>query len=91
VNAGVEKANSFLKSHSAEVELTRIVDGAVLLRLKTNGHGCGSNPASLKEAVEELIYESAPDVAALAIEGVEPQNFVPLGALGIALESKGVA
>jgi hypothetical protein len=27
----------------------------------------------------------------LAIEGVEPQNFVPLGALGVALESKGVA
>jgi Fe-S cluster biogenesis protein NfuA len=91
VNLGVEKANSFLKSHSAEVELTRIVDGAVLLRLKANGHGCGSNPASLKEAVEELIYESAPDVAALAIEGVEPQNFVPLGALGVALESKGAA
>jgi len=61
------------------------------LRLKANGHGCGSNPAALKEAVEELIYESAPDVAMLTIEGAEPQSFVPITALGASLVSKEVA
>jgi Fe-S cluster biogenesis protein NfuA len=91
VHQGIEKARSFLKPHAGELELLRIEDGAVHLRLKTSGHGCGSNPASLKEAVEELIYESAPDLTILTIEGAEPQGFVPIAMLGGSLVSKGVA
>ncbi len=78
VNQGIEKAHAFLKPHAAELQLLRMDSGAVQLRLTVKGHGCGSNPAVLKEAVEELIYESAPDVTALTIEGAEPQNFVPV-------------
>jgi Fe-S cluster biogenesis protein NfuA len=81
VHQALENADSFLKPHGSEVELVSINGGEVRLRLKANGHGCGSNPVSLKQGVEELIYESAPDVTALTIEGAEPQSFVPLGAL----------
>jgi hypothetical protein len=41
--------------------------------------------------VEELIYESAPDVTLLTIEGADPQSFVPIAALGASLVSKEVA
>jgi Fe-S cluster biogenesis protein NfuA len=82
VNQGVERARSFLKPHGGEMELIRIEEGSVRLRLKVSGHGCGSNPASLKEALEEMIYESAPDVTVLTIEGAEQQSFVPLASLG---------
>jgi Fe-S cluster biogenesis protein NfuA len=96
VNEALEKARSFLKPHSGEVEIVSIDGGDVRVRLSANGHGCGSNPASLKEAVEELIYESAPDVTALTIDirdspGSVSQSFVPLAALsaGASLVSKG--
>jgi Fe-S cluster biogenesis protein NfuA len=82
VNQGIEKAHAFLKPHAAELQPLRIDGGAVHLRLTVKAQGCGSNPAALKEAVEELIYESAPDVTLLIIEGADPQSFVPIAALG---------
>lgn len=91
VSQGMDKARAYLKAYSAELELVRMDGGVVHVRLKANGHGCGSNATVLKEAVEELIYESAPDVAMLTIEGAEPQSFVPIGALGAPLVSKGAA
>jgi Fe-S cluster biogenesis protein NfuA len=91
VNQGIEKARSFLKAQGGEVERLRVDAGDVHLRLTVTGHGCGSNPAVLKEVVEELIYESAPDVTALIIEGAEPQSFVPISALVATVAAKGVA
>jgi Fe-S cluster biogenesis protein NfuA len=87
VNHAVEKARTFLNSHSGELELVAIDGGAVRLRLKVKAHGCGSNSASLQEAVEEMIYESAPDVASLTIDGAEAQeqSFVPLTSLNASI------
>ena len=75
----LEKARSRLRAHDGEVELLSIQDGAVRLRLQANGHGCGSTAQALKETVEEAIYQAAPDITALIIEGAEDkQGFVPL-------------
>jgi len=87
VNQGIEKARAFLKPHAAELQRLRMDSGSVHLRLTAKGHDCGSNPAALKEAVEELIYESAPDVTSLTIEGAE-QSFVPIAELGATLATK---
>jgi Fe-S cluster biogenesis protein NfuA len=89
VNSGIEKARTFLKSRGGELEVVRVDGAGVQLRMTVTAHGCGTNPEALKASVEELIYESAPDVAALVIEGTEAQNFVPVGAIGGALLSKG--
>jgi hypothetical protein len=71
---GIEKANRQMRSRSATVELIGMEDGAVRLNLKANGHG----PA-LKEVVEAAIYQAAPDVTSLVIEGAEEkQAFVPI-------------
>jgi nitrite reductase/ring-hydroxylating ferredoxin subunit len=61
--------------------------GAVTLRLEGNCHGCPSSSATLKLAVEEAIYEGAPDVTAIIVQGsVQEQApaiaFVPLSQLG---------
>ncbi len=75
----LEKARTRIQAHGGEVELLSIEDGAVRLRLRANGHGCGSTSQSLKETVEEAVYREAPDVASLLIEGSEEkQSFVPL-------------
>ncbi len=90
LHSGIDKARTFLNSHG-ELHIVRIDGMSVHLRLSIASEGCGSNPEALKASVEELIYESAPDVASLTIEGAEPLNFVPVGAIGGALLSKGAA
>jgi len=86
VNQALEKANRQMRSRSATVELVSMEDGAVRLNLKANGHG----PA-LKEIVEAGIYQAAPDITSLIIEGAEEkQAFVPLEMLlGTSLASSG--
>jgi len=61
----------------------RLEGGAVRLAVTRNGHSCGSSTKELRSVVEEGIYELAPDVAALQIDGLEEP-----GAAGfVALES----
>jgi len=78
----LDKAGSKLRSHEGSVELLSIEDGAVRLRLQANGHGCGSTGAALKEMVEDAVYQAAPDITALVIEGADEketkEGFVPL-------------
>jgi hypothetical protein len=87
VHGAIEKANRQMRSRDGSVELVGIEDGVVRLHLKANGHG----PA-LKEIVEAAIYQAAPDVASLVIDGAEEkQAFVPLEMLlGSSLAKVGV-
>jgi Fe-S cluster biogenesis protein NfuA len=79
VTQAVDKARSRVRPHEGEVELLSVRDGAVRVRLKANGHGCGSTGQALKEIVENAVYQGAPDIASLVIEGAEEkQGFVSL-------------
>lgn len=80
VAQALDKVSLKLRAHEGRVELLNIQDGSVHLRLQANGHGCGSTGRALKEMVENAVYQAAPDVAALVIEGADDdkQGFVPL-------------
>lgn len=79
IDRALDKARERLRPHRGEVELIDIQDGAVRLRLRANGHGCGSTAEALKEIVENAVYRMAPDIASLAIEGAgDTQSFVPI-------------
>jgi Fe-S cluster biogenesis protein NfuA len=84
VTQALDKARSRLRAHEGEVELLSIQDGAVRLRLYANGHGCGSTAQTLKEMVEDAVYQGAPDVTALVIESAGAESagrkpgFVPI-------------
>jgi Fe-S cluster biogenesis protein NfuA/nitrite reductase/ring-hydroxylating ferredoxin subunit len=88
VAQALEKTRPYLKSHGGNVNLVGVDDlGAVTLRLEGNCHGCPSSSATLKLAVEEAIYEAAPDVTAIIVQGsIEEKSpaiaFVPLSQLG---------
>ncbi|MGD0402974.1 MAG: NifU family protein [Candidatus Acidiferrales bacterium] len=88
VTQALEKTRPYLKSHGGNVSLLGVDDeGAVTLRLEGNCHGCPSSSATLKLAVEEAIYEAAPDVTAIIVQGsIEEKSpaiaFVPLSQLG---------
>ena len=88
VQQALEKTRPYLKSHGGNVSLVGVDDaGAATLRLEGNCHCCPSSSATLKLAVEEAIYEAAPDVTAILVQGSiqdqpPPLAFVPLSALG---------
>lgn len=83
----LEKTRPYLRSHGGNVELVSLDDaGVVTLRLTGSCDGCASSSATLKQAVEEAIYEAAPDVTGIEVPGVEatkaaPVGFVPLASL----------
>jgi Fe-S cluster biogenesis protein NfuA len=82
VEQALEKVRPLLRSHGGDVELTDLSDGVVKLKLEGSCHGCPSSSITLRNAIEEAIFEFAPDVARLEVTGVvEPPptaGFVPL-------------
>jgi Fe-S cluster biogenesis protein NfuA len=82
VARALENLHGFLRSHSGSVELLEIRDGVVRLRLGVRG--CASTSAALKEAVEQAIYEAAPETAGIFFEEAAPVvagGFIPLAKL----------
>ncbi len=79
----LDKVRPYLHSHGGNVELLGIEDGAVRLRLQGSCKSCPSSAMTLKLAIEEAIYEAAPDVTAIEAEGVleppAPSGLVTLG------------
>jgi len=83
----LEKVRPYLNSHGGDVELIGFRDGVVSLRLKGSCNGCAGSTATLKTAVEQAIYEAAPEVATVIAEGATPEpqpaaaGFIPLAKL----------
>lgn len=73
VSEALDRVRPYLRSHAGDVEIVHISDGAVHLRLQGSCNGCASSAQTMKLAIEEAIYESAPDVTALEVEGVIDQ------------------
>jgi Fe-S cluster biogenesis protein NfuA len=82
----VDKIKPRVRKGGGEVELLGFNNGAVRLHVQVTGHACGSTAKTLKSMVEEALYEAAPDLNALLIEGLDDEagaaGFVPLGKLG---------
>jgi Fe-S cluster biogenesis protein NfuA len=87
VEKALEKVRPLLHSHGGDVELLGIENGLVRLRLEGSCHGCPSSTMTLKNAIQEAIYEFAPDVAGLDVAGLAeprpPAGFVPLEAIAL--------
>jgi Fe-S cluster biogenesis protein NfuA len=83
VMQALDKVRPYLASHGGNVEVLGIEEGVVRLRLQGSCKSCPSSSMTLKLAIEEAIYEAAPDVTAIEAEGVleqvaAPSGFVPL-------------
>ncbi len=70
VMQALEKVRPYLRSHGGNVEMLGITEGLVRLKLEGSCNGCASSAMTLKLAIEEAIYEAAPDVVGLDVEGV---------------------
>jgi hypothetical protein len=57
----------------AEARIVSIDQGVVRLRVEANSRGCGSTFRQIQTALEDAIYEAAPDLSRLVIDGLEQQ------------------
>jgi Fe-S cluster biogenesis protein NfuA len=87
VRQALDKVRPFLRSHGGNVELLSTEGGVVRLRLQGSCDGCPSSAVTMKTSIEEAIYEKAPDVAAIEVEGDETPVPVPtaIGSIRVAL------
>jgi Fe-S cluster biogenesis protein NfuA len=73
VREALDGVAPYLASHGGGVELLGIEDGVARLALRGHCDGCPSSEVTLRLAVENAIRMAAPELAAIAAEGmVEP-------------------
>jgi Fe-S cluster biogenesis protein NfuA len=74
VTNAVEALRPRLRKQEVEIELLGVSESAVRLRVSTSAHACGSTTSTLRTSVEEAIYEAAPEVGSIVIEGLEEKS-----------------
>lgn len=87
VSKAIERVRPQLRKQGCEVELLELSEGIVRLRVHTGDHTCGSTAKTVEATLEGAIYDAAPDITALTIEGLEGKpaaGFVALDKLMVA-------
>jgi Fe-S cluster biogenesis protein NfuA len=90
----IERVKPQLRKQGCEVELVELGEGAVRLRVQTGEHACGSTANTVRATLEGAIYETAPDITALTIEGLDGKpagGFVALDTLMVGARISGEA
>lgn len=82
----LNRVGSSLRSHGGKVELLSINNGVVRVRVDASSASCGSSAQTMRLAIEEAIYDAAPDIAALEVEAETKQQF-PTGLVQLARSS----
>ena len=76
VRQALDKVRPLLRSHGGNVELLGLAGGVARLRMLGSCDGCPSSAMTLKTAIEEAIFEKAPDVTAIEVEGMATNGHV---------------
>lgn len=100
VRTALERMRPRLRKAACAAEFESVSDGVVRIHMTASGHSCGSSAKDLRKIVEEGVYEFAPDVISLEIQGLEESSaagfvalesllghaFVPAGAQSLQAE-----
>lgn len=70
VRRALDQVQPYLQSHGGSVELLNASDGTVTLRLAGSCRSCPSSTATLKQTIEQAIYDAAPDVTEILSESM---------------------
>ncbi len=76
VRQALDKVRPLLRSHGGNVELLSLAGGVARLRMLGSCDGCPSSAMTLKLAIEQAIYDKAPDVTAIEVEGAATNGHV---------------
>jgi len=78
IEEAMQSVLPYIRSHHGNMELSRIEDDVVYLRLEGSCDGCAASAATLKQAVERAILERAPEIREVrAEESLLAQNGLP--------------
>jgi Fe-S cluster biogenesis protein NfuA len=77
VVSALDRVRPYLKSHGGNLELLGIEEGKVRIRLQGSCKGCPGSAVTSKTAIETAIYEKAPDVVAIEVEGILDADRTP--------------
>jgi hypothetical protein len=72
VERKLNEIQSRLFKMGAEAKLIGVEEGAVRVQASVSGHACGSTARSVQTLIEDAVYEAAPDLTSLTVEGLEP-------------------
>jgi Fe-S cluster biogenesis protein NfuA len=67
----LDKVRPYLRSHGGDVEFVNANKGVVHIKLLGSCGSCPSSSITLKHAVEDAVYEAAPDIVELIAEKSE--------------------
>ena len=88
----LEQIESKLRKLGAEAQLIGTENGHVRVQVKIDQHTCGSTARTVQTILEDAIYEAAPDLKSIVIDGLEKpaaSGFVALrdlqGTAGVAV------
>jgi hypothetical protein len=84
VEKKMKQVRSQLFKMGAEVTSIAVTGSDVGVRVNLAGHACGSTTQNVRAAVEDAIYEAAPDLTSLTVEGLDepsPSGFVAMDSL----------
>jgi Fe-S cluster biogenesis protein NfuA len=70
VMKAVERVRPQLRKHGCELELIGTNEGAIHLRVEAGSHTCGSTAKTAQSILEQALYDAAPDLTSLNIEGL---------------------
>jgi Fe-S cluster biogenesis protein NfuA len=70
----VDRVRPFLRKQGCEVELVSAANGAIRLRVESGSHTCGSTAKTVQATLEGAMYDAAPDLESLHIEGLEEKS-----------------
>jgi Fe-S cluster biogenesis protein NfuA len=68
IEEAMQSVLSYIRSHHGNMELSRIEDDVVYLRLEGSCDGCAASAATLEQAVERAILERAPEIREVRAE-----------------------
>ncbi len=75
VRKAIETVSPRLGLHGGSVELVSVTEeGAVRLKLEGNCNGCPSSRITLHSTIEEELYNAAPDITSLEVDGAIDLN-----------------
>ncbi len=70
VRDALESVRPYLESHGGNVELISITADTARLRMQGSCDGCPSSALTAKHTIEKAIFESAPEIRWVLVEGV---------------------
>jgi Fe-S cluster biogenesis protein NfuA len=86
IGAVIERLQPQLRKHGGGLTIVGVTEAK--LEVKVNGAITNSSASTLKQKIEQALREAAPEVAEIAIDGLNSADFVPLHMLHPAQEEK---